>query len=107
VVCAGATVTLDLRLTLGSLETAGVPVLGYQVDGFPTFSVRGSLPHTGSVLITAPIQKGTRSTEPRSMRSSPRPWPGPMPTTLPDRRLPRTTAEMTTLGVPELTRVIG
>ncbi len=37
VVCAGAKAILDLPATLESLETRGVPVLGYQTDEFPAF----------------------------------------------------------------------
>jgi pseudouridylate synthase len=75
-VCAGAKAFLDLARTLEYLETAGVPVLGYQHDWFPAFYTRSSglpIPHrvddattvaaifanrsrpqTG-VLVTAPI----------------------------------------------------
>jgi pseudouridylate synthase len=37
VVCAGAKSILDLPRTLEWLETAGVPLLGYQTDEFPAF----------------------------------------------------------------------
>lgn len=37
VVCAGAKAVLDLPATLEWLETAGVPVIGYQTDEFPAF----------------------------------------------------------------------
>ncbi len=37
VVCAGAKSILDLPRTLEYLETAGVPILGYQTDQFPAF----------------------------------------------------------------------
>lgn len=37
VVCAGAKAILDLPATLEYLETAGVPVVGYQTDEFPAF----------------------------------------------------------------------
>ncbi len=37
VVCAGAKAILDLPRTLEYLETAGVPVLGYETDEFPAF----------------------------------------------------------------------
>lgn len=44
VVCAGAKAILDLPATLEYLETAGVPVVGYQTDAFPEFYSRdGSL----------------------------------------------------------------
>ncbi len=45
VVCAGAKSILDLPRTLEYLETAGVPVLGYQTDAFPAFyAVSSGLP---------------------------------------------------------------
>jgi len=37
VVCAGAKAILDLPRTLESLETYGVPVIGYRTDEFPAF----------------------------------------------------------------------
>ncbi len=42
VVCAGAKAILDLPATLEYLETAGVPVIGYQTDEFPAFYSRAS-----------------------------------------------------------------
>lgn len=42
VVCAGAKAILDLPATLEYLETAGVPVVGYQTDEFPAFYSRES-----------------------------------------------------------------
>ena len=42
VVCAGAKAILDLTATLEYLETASVPVLGYQTDEFPAFYARSS-----------------------------------------------------------------
>lgn len=42
VVCAGAKAILDLPLTLESLETHGVPVIGYQTDELPAFYSRQS-----------------------------------------------------------------
>ena len=42
VVCAGAKSILDLPLTLEYLETAGVPVIGYQTQAFPAFFSRES-----------------------------------------------------------------
>jgi len=42
VVCAGAKAILDLRATLEWLETAGVPVIGYDTDEFPAFYTRRS-----------------------------------------------------------------
>lgn len=42
VVCAGAKAILDLPRTLEYLETAGVPVVGWQTDEFPAFYSRGS-----------------------------------------------------------------
>ena len=47
-VCAGAKAFLDLARTLEYLETAGVPVLGWQHDWFPAFYTRSSglpVPH--------------------------------------------------------------
>ena len=47
-VCAGAKAFLDLPRTLEYLETAGVPVLGWQHDWFPAFYSRSSglpIPH--------------------------------------------------------------
>lgn len=47
-VCAGAKAFLDLAKTLERLETAGVPVLGWQHDWFPAFYLRSSglrIPH--------------------------------------------------------------
>jgi pseudouridine-5'-phosphate glycosidase len=42
VVCAGAKSILDLPRTLEYLETAGVPVIGYQTDTFPAFYASSS-----------------------------------------------------------------
>jgi pseudouridylate synthase len=42
VVCAGAKAILDLPKTLETLETLGVPVVGYQTDEFPAFWSRSS-----------------------------------------------------------------
>jgi pseudouridine-5'-phosphate glycosidase len=42
VVCAGAKSILDLPQTLETLETLGVPVIGYRTDDFPAFYTRGS-----------------------------------------------------------------
>lgn len=42
VVCAGAKSILDLPRTLEYLETAGVPVLGFQTQDFPAFYTRSS-----------------------------------------------------------------
>jgi pseudouridine-5'-phosphate glycosidase len=42
VVCAGAKAILDLGATLEYLETASVPVIGYQTDEFPAFYSRRS-----------------------------------------------------------------
>ncbi|MBL8088796.1 MAG: pseudouridine-5'-phosphate glycosidase [Anaerolineales bacterium] len=42
VVCAGAKSILDLPATLETLETLGVPVVGYQTDEFPAFYSRES-----------------------------------------------------------------
>jgi pseudouridylate synthase len=54
-VCAGAKAFLDLARTLEYLETAGVPVLGWQHDWFPAFYRRSSglpVPHR---VETAPV----------------------------------------------------
>ncbi len=42
VVCAGVKLVLDLAKTLETLETLGVPVVGYQTDELPAFYVRSS-----------------------------------------------------------------
>ncbi|WP_437957563.1 pseudouridine-5'-phosphate glycosidase [Sorangium sp. So ce119] len=42
VVCAGAKSILDIPKTLETLETSGVPVLGYKADDFPAFWARQS-----------------------------------------------------------------
>ncbi|HEY74583.1 MAG TPA: pseudouridine-5'-phosphate glycosidase [Thermoflexia bacterium] len=42
VVCAGAKAILDLGHTLETLETLGVPVVGYGTDAFPAFTSRSS-----------------------------------------------------------------
>jgi pseudouridine-5'-phosphate glycosidase len=42
VVCAGAKAILDLPKTLETLETFGVPVIGYRTDEFPAFWSRSS-----------------------------------------------------------------
>ena len=42
VVCAGAKAILDLPLTLETLETHGVPVVGYRCANFPAFYTRDS-----------------------------------------------------------------
>lgn len=42
VVCAGAKAILDLPLTLETLETHGVPVVGYRCSEFPAFYTRSS-----------------------------------------------------------------
>ena len=78
VICAGAKSILDLPLTLEYLETAGVPVIGYQTHEFPAFFSRKSglrlemsvqtpgelaaillhhwqLPHPSGVVIANPI----------------------------------------------------
>lgn len=50
VVCSGAKAILDLPATLEYLETASVPVIGYQTDEFPAFYSRDSgLPVQASV----------------------------------------------------------
>ena len=44
VVTAGAKAILDLALTLETLETLGVPVVGYGTDDFPAFYSRAVRP---------------------------------------------------------------
>ncbi len=56
VVSAGAKAILDLPNTLEALETAGVPVIGYQTDVFPSFYSRSSsLPTPFSVTSVTEI----------------------------------------------------
>jgi pseudouridylate synthase len=56
VVCAGAKAILDLPATLETLETMGVPVVGYQTDELPAFYSRSSgLPVTVSASSPAEI----------------------------------------------------
>ncbi len=55
VVCSGAKAILDLPRTIEWLETAGVPVVGYQTDEFPSFYSRESgLPV--SVRVESPVE---------------------------------------------------
>lgn len=42
VICSGAKISCDMRLTLEYLETKGVPVVGYQTNEFPCFYSRCS-----------------------------------------------------------------
>ena len=42
VICSGAKAILDIPRTVEWLETAGVPVIGYQTDEFPSFYSRES-----------------------------------------------------------------
>jgi pseudouridylate synthase len=61
-VCAGAKAFLDLARTLEYLETAGVPVLGWQHDWFPAFYLRSSglpVPHRAETArIVAEVLRG-------------------------------------------------
>lgn len=61
-VCAGAKAFLDLARTLEYLETAGVPVLGWQHDWFPAFYLRSSglpVPHrVESARVVADVLRG-------------------------------------------------
>jgi pseudouridine-5'-phosphate glycosidase len=61
-VCAGAKAFLDLARTLEYLETAGVPVLGWQHDWFPAFYLRSSglpVPHrVESPRVVADVLRG-------------------------------------------------
>jgi pseudouridine-5'-phosphate glycosidase len=53
VVCAGAKSILHLPRTREVLETLGVPVLGYQTDGFPAFYVGSSVGSVSARVETA------------------------------------------------------
>ena len=56
VVCSGAKAILDLPATLETLETMGVPVVGYQTDELPAFYSAGSgLPVTVTAASPAEI----------------------------------------------------
>jgi pseudouridine-5'-phosphate glycosidase len=61
-VCAGAKAFLDLARTLEYLETAGVPVLGWQHDWFPAFYLRSSglpVPHRAETArVVADVLRG-------------------------------------------------
>lgn len=58
VVCAGAKAILDLPATLETLETMGVPIVGYQTKDFPAFYSRSSgLPVNVSVDTPAEVAK--------------------------------------------------
>ena len=61
-VCAGAKAFLDLARTLEYLETAGVPVLGWQHDWFPAFYLRSSglrVPHrVENARVVADVLRG-------------------------------------------------
>jgi pseudouridine-5'-phosphate glycosidase len=61
-VCAGAKAFLDLARTLEYLETAGVPVLGWQHDWFPAFYLRSSglpVPHrVETARVAADVLRG-------------------------------------------------
>ena len=61
-VCAGAKAFLDLPRTLEYLETAGVPVLGWQHDWFPAFYLRSSglpVPHrVETARVAADVLRG-------------------------------------------------
>jgi pseudouridine-5'-phosphate glycosidase len=67
VVCAGAKSILDLRATIEWLETAGVPLIGYQTDEFPAFysrrsglpvDARADTPAEAAAIIRAGVQMG-------------------------------------------------
>ncbi len=61
-VSAGAKVFLDLEATLEQLETASVPVLGWQCDEFPAFHARSSgLPVTHRVDSAAEVARIARA----------------------------------------------
>ena len=70
VVCSGAKAFLDLPRTLEWLETAGVPVIGYQTSSFPAFvsrqsnlpiSSRADSPQEVASLLKAHWEMGLRS----------------------------------------------
>ncbi len=97
-VCAGAKAFLDLARTLEHLETAGVPVLGWQHDWFPAFYTRSSglpVPHRveSADEVAAVLADRSRPTagmlldgadpgrrRARRRRASTRCWPTPSPT---------------------------
>jgi pseudouridine-5'-phosphate glycosidase len=56
VVCAGAKSILDLPRTLESLETLGVPVLGYRTDTLPEFYVRADRGLPVSARVETPAE---------------------------------------------------
>jgi pseudouridine-5'-phosphate glycosidase len=66
-VCAGAKAFLDLPRTLEYLETAGVPVLGFQHDWFPAFYTRSSglpVPHrVDTARVVADVLRNRRRPE--------------------------------------------
>jgi pseudouridine-5'-phosphate glycosidase len=55
VVCAGVKSILDIGLTLETLETRGVPVLGYGTDEFPSFFSRRS-GHAAPLRVDTPAE---------------------------------------------------
>jgi pseudouridylate synthase len=55
VVCAGVKSILDIGLTLETLETLGVPVLGYGTDEFPSFFSRSS-GHAAPMRVDSPAE---------------------------------------------------
>ena len=55
VVCAGVKSILDIGLTLETLETRGVPVLGYGTDEFPSFFSRSS-GHAAPLRVDTPAE---------------------------------------------------
>jgi pseudouridine-5'-phosphate glycosidase len=55
VVCAGVKSILDIGLTLETLETRGVPVLGYGTDEFPSFFSRSS-GHAAPMRVDSPAE---------------------------------------------------
>jgi len=70
VVCAGAKAILDLPKTLETLETLGVPVIGYKTDELPAFysrnsglglELRANNPADIAAIASTPWQLGCRS----------------------------------------------
>lgn len=71
VVCAGAKAILDLPATLETLETLGVPVIGYRTPDFPAFYARSSgLPVQAQVESPAEVAAIARAHWGLGMRSA-------------------------------------
>lgn len=71
VVCAGAKAILDLARTLETLETLGVPVVGYGTDTFPAFTSRSSgLPVSARVDTPEEVAAMARSRDVLGLRAA-------------------------------------